>query len=140
MPPRDGIGPGKEIPRLGGVRPRPCRPAPAGREQHGAASLDAREMPCRPVPDHDELRTGGERRGSHAAGCRELSLQARTTGQAAGGHRQGLQPSEARRKRVLSRGKLQGAGDVPADQAGRSLGHLRADTRGIRDRQGTYRP
>ena len=40
-PPRDGTGPGKEIPRLGGVRPRPCRPAPAGREQHGAAALDA---------------------------------------------------------------------------------------------------
>lgn len=37
-------------------------------------------MPCRPVPDHDELRTGGERCGSHATGRRELSLQAHTTG------------------------------------------------------------
>lgn len=97
-------------------------------------------MPYRPVLDHDELRTGGERRRSHATGRRELSLQAHTTGQAAGGHRQGLQPSESGRKRILPRGERKGAGDVPADRSGRRLGNLRAAVRGIRDGQGTYSP
>ncbi len=45
-----------------------------------------------PFPYHDQLRAGGERGGSHAAGGGQLPVQARPAGQVAGSYRKDIQP------------------------------------------------
>ena len=54
--------------------------------------MDEREVLRHPVPYHDQLRAGGERGGSHAAGGGQLPVQARPAGQVAGSYRKDIQP------------------------------------------------
>ena len=82
----------RKAPFRKGIRPCPCRSPPAGREQYLPAGMDEREVLRHPVPYHDQLRAGGERGGSHAAGGGQLPVQARPAGQVAGSYRKDIQP------------------------------------------------